>query len=716
MGPERRDPGVTGSLRYGQCWEDADRLIEALGPIEGRTVLSIASGGENSLALLAEGPARLIVLDHNPAQIALLELKLAAIAALGHGELMLLLGAWAAAELDPAELIQRRHRLYQRCRDRLSTAAAAFWDRHPALIGGGLLRAGRFERYLERFRRWLLPLVQGQDAWQPLLEGLSREQRRAWYADHWDGWRWRLLFQLAFCRTALGHLGTDPSHVRYGRGSQTELLLERLRHVIVELDPTDNPYLHWLLRGHFGRQLPRALQPEQVARIRRHLERIEIHGLSLADYLEGQRTGAGWIERFNLSNVFDYQSPAATTALLARLHRHAAGGARLVGWNRLADRDGRLAPDGSWRFEPERAEALHRRDRVFFYKRLLVAEALGPPARRDTPLPRLRRIAPSPGPWPADECWQILAGGRERGRAAIWWQHTPPLPGERVGAIGSLSASDAAAAQQLLRHACRRLAEQGCTRVLAPMDGNTWNAYRCRTGAALGFPGEPQPGPEWIAHLHACGFEVDSHYVSQCCSRLDRRRPAARSRMRLEAVRIEDLASLQRQGAAAAMAGQIHRLVHAGFGQQPYFLPLAEAVFRRRFEARAAVADPASTLLALAGEQLLGLLIAQRSGDALVVRTLVVQPGRSQAGLGTLLLEEAHARAARQGCRGAIHALMHAGGASLPLSRHYADAAPAGGSVLLGRRLAAVAAVDRSSPSHSVEPEGVTPFHAAFSR
>jgi S-adenosylmethionine-diacylglycerol 3-amino-3-carboxypropyl transferase len=716
MGSDRLDPGRAGSLRYGQCWEDADRLIEALGPIEGRTVLSIASGGENSLALLAEGPARLIVLDHNPAQIALLELKLAAIAALGHGELMLLLGAWATAGLDPAELIQRRLGLYQRCRDRLSAAAAAFWDRHPALIGGGLLRAGRFERYLERFRRWLLPLVQGEQAWQPLLEGLSREQRRAWYAEHWDGWRWRLLFRLAFCRTALGHLGTDPSHVRYGRGSQTELLLERLHHVIVALDPTDNPYLHWLLRGHFDQRLPRALDPERVAHIRRHLERIELHPLSLADYLERQGPGAGWIERFNLSNVFDYQSPEATSALLARLHRHAASGARLVGWNRLADRDGRLAPAGTWSFDRERAEALHRRDRVFFYKRLLVAEALGSPSSRDAPPPRLRRIAPPPGLWPADECWRLESGGRERARAAIWWQHTPPLPGERVGAIGSLSASDAAAAQLLLRHACRRLAEQGCTRVLAPMDGNTWNAYRCRTGAALGFPGEPEPGPEWIAHLHACGFEVETHYLSQHCGRLQWRRAAAHSRRRLDAVRIEDLASLQRQGGAAALAGQIHRLVHAGFRHQPYFLPLAEAVFRRRFEAQPALADPVYTLLALAGEQLLGLLIAHRSGSTLVVRTLVVQPGRCQAGLGTRLLEEAHARAALQGCRGAIHALMHAGGASLPLSRHYADASPAGGYVLMGRRLAAVAGVERRCPSHSVEPEGVTLSHAAFSR
>ncbi len=682
------------SLRYGQCWEDADLLLEALQPLEGRTVLSIASGGDNSLALLAEGPARLIVLDHNPAQIALLELKLAAITCLAHPELLELLGAWPpeqgspeqrSPELLPAERIQRRLELYRRCRPLLSPSAAAFWDARPALIGGGLLRAGRFERYLESFRRWLLPLVRGPGAWRPLLEGVAPEERAAWYARRWDGRRWRLLFHLFFSRRALGHLGTDPSQVRYGRGSQAALLLERLRHVLVELDPRDNPYLHWLLQGSFPRPgpLPRALQPPQVARIRRFRHRLTLHPLSLAAYLAREEPAAGWIERFNLSNVFEYQSEEATTELLAGLHRIAAPGARLVGWNRLADRDGRLAPPHTWCFDGPRAEQLHRRDRVFFYRRMVVAEAQ--PAEPVGPF-ALRRIDPSPGLWPADECWQLEAGGRPLARAALWWQHTPPLQGERVGAIGELSAGDAAAARALLRHACRRLAEQGCTRVLAPMDGNTWNAYRCRTGAPLGFPGEPAPGPEWIAHLHACGFQVAAHSLCGLCDHLEHRRPARRSGAGLEAVRLTSLAELQGQGPlGGALPRAIHRLVHAGFADQPFFLPLEEAQFLAWLQGPVGRADPACTLLAWADGQLVGLLLAQRSGTTLVVRTLVVQPGRAWAGLGNRLLEEVHHRAAAVGCRSALHALMQAGGASQALSAHHGVACS--GYVLLERRL-----------------------------
>ncbi len=42
-------------IRYAQVWEDADILVAALRPKASDTVVSIASAGDNALALLAEG-------------------------------------------------------------------------------------------------------------------------------------------------------------------------------------------------------------------------------------------------------------------------------------------------------------------------------------------------------------------------------------------------------------------------------------------------------------------------------------------------------------------------------------------------------------------------------------------------------------------------------------------------------------------------------------
>ena len=521
-------------------------------------------------------------------------------------------------------------------------------------------------------------LAGGIRHWQPLFTGLEAEQRAHWVERQWSRRRWRWLLHLCFSRAALGHLGTDPVQVRYGSGSQPALLLERLRQVLVELDPGDNPHLHWLVHGHYGNVLPRALRPAQQQAIRCHRERLAVEAVDLVDHLAPEPADGVAIERFNLSNVFEYLAPEATTALFGRLHRHAAAGARLVAWNRVADRDAGLAPAGTWRPQAARAAALHRRDRVFFYRRLVLAQVPAPAVAGHQPQPV--PVDPS-GLWPADERWQLA----DRAQASIWWRQTPPHAGERIGCIGALRATDPAAAAAVLQIACRRLAAEGCTRVLAPMDGNTWGAYRCRTGPALGFAGEPQPGPDWIAHLHRCGFEVAASYLSR---RLQGPPPwdlGLEGRLpHLGAVVLSDLSELP-PAAMASLAGPIHRLVMAGFRRQPLHLPLAEPVFCRWLAQRQGLADRRLTLLARADGQLLGLVLAHRHGHDLVVRTLVVQPGRAQAGLGALLLQEVQRRAAALGCTGVIHALMHESAPSLALSRRLPGAGH--GYVLLGRRL-----------------------------
>src|SRR5438093_13196 len=119
MGSELADRVDFSGLRYAQCWEDADTLLEALDVRHGDDCLSIASAGDNTLALLTRHPARVLAVDLSPAQLACLELRVAAYRALSHPELLELLGSTPSA---------RRKVLYGRCRPLLSPAARAFWD------------------------------------------------------------------------------------------------------------------------------------------------------------------------------------------------------------------------------------------------------------------------------------------------------------------------------------------------------------------------------------------------------------------------------------------------------------------------------------------------------------------------------------------------------------------------------------------------------------
>lgn len=75
-------------IRYAQCWEDADILLEALQPGPGKRCLSIASAGDNTLALLSCDPESVLAIDLSPAQLHCLELRVAAYRTLQHQELL----------------------------------------------------------------------------------------------------------------------------------------------------------------------------------------------------------------------------------------------------------------------------------------------------------------------------------------------------------------------------------------------------------------------------------------------------------------------------------------------------------------------------------------------------------------------------------------------------------------------------------------------------
>jgi len=349
------------AIRYAQCWEDADILLAGLDVQPGDVCLSIASAGDNALALLTKQPARVIAVDLNPAQLACLELRVAAYRCLEHAELLELVGSTPSA---------RRAELYRRCRGALAADARDFWDAHANDITAGIGSAGKFERYFALFRQRVLPLVHSRRCVNRLLEGGAA--RREFYAKVWDTWRWRLLFRVFFSRIVMGRLGRDPSFFQYIEGSVADRILERARFALTELDPATNPYLQWILTGRHTTALPFALRPENFAAIRANLDRLEWRCGALEDVL-ADRT----FDRFNLSDIFEYMSPANSEQLLERLARAGRPGGRLVYWNMLAPRQRPERLADRLRPLPELAERLFRQDKAFFYRAVVIEEVTG---------------------------------------------------------------------------------------------------------------------------------------------------------------------------------------------------------------------------------------------------------------------------------------------------------------------------------------------------
>ena len=351
------------TIRYAQCWEDADILLAALDIQPDHTCLSIASAGDNALAMLSRGPRRVIALDLNPAQLACLALRVAAYRTLNHAELLALIGSRRSTH---------RLDLYERCRPHLSTSEQVFWDARPAEISAGIGSAGKFERYFKLFRERVLPLIHSQGMVEQLLAGGSPHRRRAFYQQSWNTWRWRLIFRLFFSRFIIGRLGRDPHFFDYVEGKVSAHILARTCYALTTLNPAQNPYLHWILLGEHRSVLPYALRPENFLAIRQNLDRLEWHPQSIEDFLADHPQVRP--DRFNLSDIFEYMSPARYEALLARLVGASRSGGRLAYWNMLAPR---RRPSGmADRLHPlsALAQRLHRRDKAFFYNDFVVEE------------------------------------------------------------------------------------------------------------------------------------------------------------------------------------------------------------------------------------------------------------------------------------------------------------------------------------------------------
>lgn len=352
-------------IRYAQCWEDADIVLTAMNVKDGDKCLSIGSAGDNTLALLACDPSAVVALDLSPSQTALLELKTAAFKVLNHNEMMILLGYRKGFS---------RRELFNKVAPCLSKSSLEFWQSHATNIEYGIASCGKFERYFSVFRTAILPLIHSKKTVDELLIHRNHEGRSAFFSKRWDTMRWRLLFKLFFSKPVMGWLGRDPSFFTYASGNLPEILLNLTRQALVDQDPSNNPYLRWILKGEFGDALPYFLREENFEKIKRNLDRLQWYQLSLEEYLSSSPDD--YFDSFNLSDVFEYASRDSYEALLHMLAQAARPQARLVYWNMMVPRQSVDVNANQVMPLNELSEYLFLKNKTFFYCRFLVEEIL----------------------------------------------------------------------------------------------------------------------------------------------------------------------------------------------------------------------------------------------------------------------------------------------------------------------------------------------------
>ena len=348
-------------IRYASVWEDADILCRAFeDTAEGKTLVSVASAGDNVLALLTLNPGVIHAADLNAAQLACLELRIAAFKKLEYEDLLAFLGVTASDD---------RLKTYETLRAELSVVSRNFWDTQKESINCGIIHRGKFERYLRFFGQRVLALVHGPEIRSRLLEKRSMKEQEIFYNRHWNNRRWRFLFRMFFSRWVMGTAGRDPVFFDQVKGSVAQRIFARTEHALCRLPAFSNPYLRYIMTGNYSPEaMPLYLRQENHEMIRKRVSRIQ---LFLGPVQKATDTRCGGA---NLSDVFEYLSSEETRTCYAELLKKMDKGARLVYWNMLVPRQVPVEFEDQVSALKELAGSLLLQDKAWFYQKLVIEE------------------------------------------------------------------------------------------------------------------------------------------------------------------------------------------------------------------------------------------------------------------------------------------------------------------------------------------------------
>jgi S-adenosylmethionine-diacylglycerol 3-amino-3-carboxypropyl transferase len=349
-------------LIYTANWEDPESDHKALRIQPGDTVMTITSGGCNTLGFLAYDPAIIHAVDINPNQAYQLELKMAAMKNLAYQEFVRFLGLAPSPD---------RLGTYSSLRNDLSPEAADFWDSHRSIIRKGFLLRGGYDSFVKLVGKFVR-LSLGRKRVEGLLAAKDMEEQRAFYDRFWDIARTRLLFQVFYNKRVLARMGLEADYFRFDDGSSSfaESFRRKFRRVVHEVPVQGNYFLHIYLKGRYRslQEVPDYLREERFETIRSRLGRIRILTADAKKWLAEQPPAS--IDRFAMSNICELMNLEDTSFTFGQVARTARKGARMSFRNLIIPRTVPAHLQSVIRRDAELSAQLLKEDRSFTYSRV----------------------------------------------------------------------------------------------------------------------------------------------------------------------------------------------------------------------------------------------------------------------------------------------------------------------------------------------------------
>lgn len=331
-------------------------MLDALDIKKGDIGISVASAGDNTLAMLIKEPRRVYAFDVNETQLYCCELKIACFRCLSYKDTLTLLGVRKGERLT----------LYNKLRHALSKDAQDFFDQNPDLITGGIIHTGKFERFFGIFRNYIIPLISTREKFRCFARTDDLEKQREFYSTHINNRRLNAIFRIYFGYKVMGKLGRDSSFYNYVEEKEQSGndIRDRFEFGISNTVNAFNPYINYIVCGGYTpRSLPLYLRPEYFNIIRRNIDRIT---LIKGDLLS---LDIGKVDFANLSDIFEYMSEDEFTQNTEKLSAMLDTGGRAAYWNmqnrRYIDRTDLYC-------DCEISEDLFKKNNSWFYRDFLL--------------------------------------------------------------------------------------------------------------------------------------------------------------------------------------------------------------------------------------------------------------------------------------------------------------------------------------------------------
>ncbi|MDO8269499.1 MAG: DUF3419 family protein [Candidatus Levybacteria bacterium] len=348
-------------INYSQCWEDSDVLLKALSLKSGDTVLSITSGGDNSLAILSGPIKKLTVVDMHSCQNYLMELKLIAARKLSYEEFLAFVGVTPASN---------RIYIFRRLRKSISSEAFDWWSNNEHLIEMGIIHCGRFEKYLTLFSKYILPFIHSKKVIVNFLAAKSVNEQYRFYLKSWNSFRWKTYFRIASSKFLLRKFARqDGMFGSIKVENIAKVYLLRLEKKLKTKLISSNYFIYYCLTGGFGTDLPFYLREQNVAKYIRKRKVVYISS-TLLQYL--QKVPSNTFSKYNLSDIFEALPEDKVAPTWREIVRTAKKNATVVYWDNLRKSE----PPADVQDYKSFSKELYIMERAFFYGGVHVCEIL----------------------------------------------------------------------------------------------------------------------------------------------------------------------------------------------------------------------------------------------------------------------------------------------------------------------------------------------------